>query len=159
MINQIDPIDLSKHIIQYFSEKNTEVNHLKLQKLIYYIDAWHNVYFNKPLIQENFEAWAHGPVVREVWNYYKGGSVLFDPLPVEEYVDIYVDKEQLDLINDVLEEYGDKTGYYLECLTHHEEPWRRARRGYAPGDKCEVIIDKDFAKEFYGDMLYGEKNS
>ncbi|ACV64603.1 prophage ps3 protein 01 [Desulfofarcimen acetoxidans DSM 771] len=159
MLKQINPIDLSRHVIKYVNDKGHEVSHLKLQKLIYYVDAWHNVYFNQPLIEDQFEAWMHGPVVRNIWNYFRDKSVLYDPIKLEEgYFDIseYISSEQLELINDVLDEYGDKTAYYLECLTHSEEPWRRARLGYAPSDKCEAVIYKDLIKQFYGSMLYGK---
>ena len=51
---------------------------------------------------------------------------------------------------DVLDEYGDKTGYYLETLTHSEEPWRIARRR----NKC---IDKNTMKQFYSSRLNAKK--
>lgn len=159
-LREIDPILLSQYIISYLNEKGQEVNHLKLQKLIYYVDAWHNVYFDVPLIKEDFEAWMHGPVVRKVWDYYKGKSVLFTPIrPSDATADLstLISKEQLELINDVLDEYGDKSSYYLECLTHSEEPWKRARHGYGPTDRCEAIITKDSMKQFYKEMLYGQE--
>lgn len=55
----------------YVFARIQRLNHMKLQKLIYYIDAWHLVFFYEPLINENFEAWVHGPVVREVWDFLK----------------------------------------------------------------------------------------
>lgn len=161
-IRQIDPIPLSKYIINFVNTKGYDVNHLKLQKLIYYVDAWHNVYFDVPLLGENFEAWMHGPVVREVWDYFKNRSVLFDPInlngDVVNDLSPYLDSEQLEVINDVLVEYGDKSSYYLECLTHSEDPWRKARRGYAPTDRCEEIIPKDFMKGYYREKLYGQSS-
>ena len=39
------------------------ITQLKLQKLVYYADAWFLANFDEPLIKEDFEAWAHGPVV------------------------------------------------------------------------------------------------
>ena len=59
--------------------------------------------------------------------------------------------EQKDLINDVLDEYGDKTGYYLENLTHEEEPWQKA---WVSAGKT---IDKGLMKSYYGARLDAKK--
>ena len=161
-VRQIGPILLAQYIVDFLNKKGQAVSHLKLQKLIYYIDAWHYVYFDMPMIKEDFQAWMHGPVVREVWDEFKDKSVLFTPIEISsEGVDLstYLMPDQIELINDVLEEYGNKTAYYLECLTHSEEPWRMARRGYAPTERCEVIMSKNFMKEFYGQKLYGKDNT
>lgn len=159
-INQIDPVALSKYILKHVNELGHSVNHLKLQKLLYYCDAWHLVYFDGvPLVNEEFEAWMHGPVLRSVWNYYKDQSVLHDeinPIPFNFEINSILDEEQVEMINDVLEEYGGKSAYYLECLTHDELPWKEARHGYASCDRCDEIISKDTMKTFYSNMLYGE---
>lgn len=155
-LKQISAIDLSKYILKYFSEKNTTINHLKLQKLVYYIDAWHYVLLEKPLIMEDFEAWMHGPVVRALWDYYKNESILSNALILkDEYQLLFVTQEQLEVINDVLDEYGDKTSYYLECLTHEEKPWLMARVGYAASDYCSEVISKEIMKQYYSEKLYG----
>lgn len=159
-IKQVSPIDLSKYVIKYVNNMGHEVNHLKLQKLIYYTDAWHSVFIGKPLIIEDFQAWMHGPVVRTLWDYYKGESILNGVISYrDDPTDLMLDVtfEQMEIINDVLDEYGDKSSYYLECLTHDEYPWQHARRGYAPSDKCTNIIPKEIIKQFYEEKLYGER--
>ena len=159
-IKQIDPTSLSKYIINRVHEMGHSVSHLKLQKLLYYCAAWHMVYFDgKQLISEDFEAWMHGPVIREVWNYYRDESVLYDDIqPVNLGFDIrdILNDEQVEVIDDALEEYGKRSAYYLECLTHDEKPWREARRGYVSSDRCEETISKEIMRKFYGEMLYGE---
>ncbi|KGR90178.1 hypothetical protein CD30_13085 [Ureibacillus massiliensis 4400831 = CIP 108448 = CCUG 49529] len=158
-LQRMDSIILSKYILGYINEMGLEVNHLKLQKLIYYVDAWHMVFLKEPLIDEDFEAWMHGPVVRNVWNYYKEKSILNAVIPSSEEtisLENYLSEEQIQVINDVLDEYGNKTPYYLECLTHEEKPWLTARIGYAPSDRCEERISKNIMKEYYTEKLYGE---
>lgn len=159
IIKQVNPVDLSKYVIKYVNDMGHEVSHLKLQKLIYYIDAWHYVLLEKPIIKENFEAWMHGPVVRQLWNYYKDVSTLNAILVVkdDDRITLDISEEQLEVINDVLDEYGNKSAYYLECLTHEEKPWIAARIGFAPSDKCDRIISKALMKEFYGAKIYGEE--
>ncbi len=40
------------------------MTHLKLQKLIYYVQGFALVILKTPLFNERMEAWPHGPVVR-----------------------------------------------------------------------------------------------
>jgi uncharacterized phage-associated protein len=143
----VNALELSPYIIFYLKRKNISVNHLKLQKLIYYADAWHYVFNNSPLIKEHFEAWQHGPVVRNVWDYYKDKSILYNPIPAPKKANLLVTEDQIQIINDVLDEYGKKTAYYLECLTHEEEPWKRAR------SKANKIIEKNHMKQFYVSLI------
>ena len=152
MSKQVDAIELAKYVIVKMAEKGKKINHLKLQKLLYYVQAWHLVYTNEPLISENFEAWLHGPVVRKVWDYYKKYSVMFDDLPCEEVDNIELTEEQKEIIDDVLDEYGDKTGYYLECLTHVEQPWKEARQ---QGENTPISLSTMI--EYYSRLIDVEK--
>lgn len=151
MNNKLNPIDVSKYIINYLKEKSYPVNHLKLQKLLYYIEAWYTVFTGSNLFEEQIEAWQHGPVIRKVWDYFKNQSILYDNLKISKGFELKASKEQIEIINDVLDEYGDKTGYYLETLTHSEEPWKIARRK-------NKYIDKNTMKQFYSSRLNAKKS-
>ena len=45
---------------------------MKLQKLVYYSQAWSLVWDEKPLFEENVETWANGSVVRDLFDYHRG---------------------------------------------------------------------------------------
>ena len=62
-------------------------------------------------------------------------------------------KGQIELIDDVLEEYGTKTGYHLECLTHSEDPWKEARGDLPPDEKSSARITKTAMRKFYAARL------
>jgi len=145
----VNAIDLSKYVICKLNKKKIKVNHLKLQKLLYYIQVWHIVYADEKIINDDFEAWLHGPVVRSVWDHYKGFSIMLEDLPCESVPDtLHLYDDQEDIIDDVLDEYGDKSGYHLECLTHSEEPWKKAR---AKGEN--TIISQQDIKEYYSKLI------
>lgn len=40
------------------------ITHLKMQKLVYYAQGIHLCYTNKPLFDEEIQAWPHGPVAQ-----------------------------------------------------------------------------------------------
>lgn len=146
---RLDPIETSKYVINYLNKKGYTVNHLKLQKLLYYIEAWYSVFTNESLFGEKIEAWEHGPVIRKVWDYFKKYSILYNQLPIDKNFKLKATSEQIEIINDVLDEYGNKSGYYLECLTHSEKPWQIAKKYGLP-------ISRDIMIEFYRERLNGK---
>ena len=58
-------------VAQYILGKIGPLTTMKLQKLLYYSQAWSLVWDDKPLFAEEFEAWANGPVCRELYNMHK----------------------------------------------------------------------------------------
>lgn len=159
-IQKIDSILLSEYILQ----KGGPMSHLKLQKLLYYIEGFHLAYFDHSLIEDNFEAWLHGPVSRKVYDSLKGYSVLYTAVEYKKeegkdepsaVLPKLVTEDQLEAINDVIEEYGELTASQLENLTHSEAPWIEARRGYNYGNKCHELILKTTMQKAYKTQLYG----
>jgi len=73
MEKHIDSVDLAYYIIN--SKKYTNLSHLKLQKLLYYIQSWHLVFFDKKLFDDDFQAWVHGPVSRKIYDTFKDESI------------------------------------------------------------------------------------
>ena len=47
-------------------DSGDDITHLKLQKLLYYAQAWHLAHTNAPLFNKEIKAWTHGPVVTTV---------------------------------------------------------------------------------------------
>jgi|TARA_R110000796_G_scaffold174394_2_gene291343 uncharacterized phage-associated protein len=143
---------LSGYLLKYFGP----MSHLKLQKLLYYCQAYHLATFNKPLFKEDFEAWVHGPVCRSVYNTLKGKSVLHSDVSYSAY-DFDADKNfkdlvsssQFELVNEVLNSLSKWTGAQLEKATHDEAPWKTARADISPNKHCTNIIDKSGMLSFY----------
>jgi uncharacterized phage-associated protein len=160
-LTKIDSIELSRYLLAKYGG----MSHLKLQKLVYYVEAWHLAYFGESIMDDEFEAWMHGPVSQKIWYKFKDFEFpLHNILTVKavEAPKIIADFEsklisdQKDLISDVLQEYADKSAYYLECLTHSELPWVEARNGCPPDMKCSNKISKKTMRNFYRQALYGE---
>lgn len=161
---KIDSIELAKFILA----KLGGMPHLKLQKLIYYIEAWHLAIFEESIIDDGFEAWMHGPVSAKVWHVFKNDdSPLLSNICIssEEVISIkakvkgVLNGEQLALIDNVLEEYGSLTGYELEGLTHQEWPWCQGRNGIPDDESSTNEISKTTMKNFYRKRLYGTRGT
>lgn len=154
--------EISKYVIAKFDFYGDLLTNKKLQKLLYYIEAWSLVYINS-IIDEDFEAWVHGPVIPDIYHKYKefGYSPIkldYNALKAEEYIskltkENNIRKNQIKLIDSVLKTYGVLSSYELEMLSHSEEPWIKARKNYAPIDNCTEIIDKEAIKTYYKSLL------
>ena len=129
-LQKIDSVVFSDYILKHYGP----MSHLKLQKLIFYCDAYCLAYFDKELVTDQFEAWVHGPVSRKVYNSLKDKSILYSDLIYSkkegEDVDVEFGKltqDQQDLILSVLGDLSKWTGIELEAATHKEKPWLEAR--------------------------------
>jgi uncharacterized phage-associated protein len=154
-MQKLDSVELAKYIL---AKVDQPTNHLKLQKLVYYVEAYHLSYFNESIIDDDFEAWVHGPVVRKVWNRFSNRKTpLYDQIRLDAYESIKVmgavedkiSEEQLDLIENIISTLGKKSGYYLECMTHEELPWKEARKNLPFDVRSSRKISKETMKRFY----------
>jgi len=141
-------------IANYFTctidrDAGDSITHLKLQKLLYYAQAWSMVIFNKSLFEEDFQAWAHGPVLPSIWEGYKEYG--YDAIPICS-CDHDLPKEIAELMEDVKRTYGEKSGKSLERLTHSEWPWIDTRGDLEPEARSNKPIPKDLMKEFYSSL-------
>ncbi|MGY3725034.1 Uncharacterized phage-associated protein [Granulicatella balaenopterae] len=127
----------------------------KLQKLMYYFEAWGQALFSEKMIADTeFEAWVHGPVSPELYREYKGFG--WRDIPQGKNNDEVFSDKVLDLLYSIWATYGDKSANELEALTHIEAPWRNARQGYAETDNCNVKIKAEDMKEYYSSIYIGD---
>lgn len=128
------------------------ITHLKLQKLVYYAQAWSLALRNEELFSEDFEAWAHGPVSPKL--YYRYRQYYYNEIPQIELEEVNgIDADSLELMSAVWNVYGDKTARDLEQRTHEEEPWQAARQGVRAGQPSTHIINKESMRGFYTQLL------
>lgn len=119
---------------------------MKLQKLVYYTQAWSLVWDEAPLFDERIEAWANGPVVPDLYDWHRG-SYLLSTCTRGHADDL--NPEQRETVDAVLEHYGNKSSQWLSDLTHAEEPWKDARVGLAPGERGNCEITHASMMEYY----------
>jgi len=137
-------------VAAYILENQGEMSAMKLQKLVYYSQAWHLVWDEKPLFAERIEAWANGPVVPKLYQVHRGQ---FSVHSWSHGDSSKLTPSQRGSIEAVLKFYGDKTGSWLSELTHREHPWRDARAGLAPGERGQHEITKAALAEYYGGLV------
>lgn len=126
------------------------ITHLKLQKLVYYAQAWHLANFNTPLFLEELQAWTHGPVAPSLWQKYKNHS--WDALPKPTH-QVKIDEQVGAFLRLVYDNYGRFEAKYLEELTHAERPWKETRGQLPLHERCTKPIEKTLMRDFYGEKI------
>lgn len=141
-------------IADYFvySAKHNDsiITNKKIQKLVYYSQAWSLALNDRSLFKDPIEAWVHGPAIRSLYNRYKSygyGNIDEDVkkphfTPIDE-----------SLLNDIWNVYGKYDGDYLELLTHSERPWIDARGRAEASERTEDVITDEALRRFYSSLI------
>jgi uncharacterized phage-associated protein len=153
MNGTMNVLDVAKYIL----EQTGLITAWKLQKLVYYSQAWSLAWDGRALFEDDFEAWANGPVVRALFNVHKG-RLNVDASLFQLGDSGKVDEDARNTIDIVIRDYGKFSGRELSEIAHSERPWKEARKGIPAGEPSENIIDRDTMTDFYLGLLNAEEN-
>ncbi len=136
-------------VAAYILSKQGEMTTWKLQKLVYYAQAWHLVWDGEALFPERIEAWANGPVVRALYEHHKGEFTVKNWRwgKVSQLT-----QDQKDTVDAVLRTYGKESPHTLSQMTHVEPPWRDTRNGLPSGARSTRVITRGAMAEYYGSL-------
>lgn len=138
-------------VAKYIMTRAGEMTAMKLQKLVYYSQAWSLVWDEKPLFEEEIQAWAFGPVVPALYECHRGQfRVTEDSFSGGNPEALTTN--QKDSIDKVLEALQERSGQWLSELTHSEAPWRDARGDLQPTDRCNNVISLASMHEYYSSL-------
>ena len=137
-------------LLQIDPTAGDSISHLKLQKLVYYAQAWSLALRNEPLFRERVEAWAHGPVVPDLYQRFKNcGWQAIDPTSLKTDPLAQLSDGDVEHLDGVWLRYGKFTGRQLEDISHAEAPWIDAYGDTPQHGRCEEEITHDAMKRFY----------
>lgn len=144
----------AEYIIKFFSLNGKQVTNLKLQKLLYFLEAIYMINTNEnKLFDEEFTAWDFGPVSKELYDKYKINGR--DSLPVNENISINPINEEY--IKVLFRLFGGFSAFQLVAVSHGPgSPWDKINRQYNGEIDHNVVIDKLQTKEWFDGIV--EKN-
>jgi uncharacterized phage-associated protein len=137
-------VDVAKYILIEIGETSA----MKLQKLVYYSQAWSLVWDEAPLFDEDIHAWINGPIVPELYGFHKGQFKVTKETFACGNTDA-LDPNQKDSIDKVLEALKEKSGQWLSDSIRIEGPWNDARKGLEPTDRGASVISLASIHEYY----------
>ena len=132
-------------------EKASLIN-LKLQKLLYYVQAWSYGINKKAMFYGEFEAWIHGPVNRAIYERFSPTKYLYSEINIADCrnKDVKFSDEETEFIDFILENYLKYSGAELERLSHNEKPWLETRGNLGVNERCDKIIAPELMMDYYG---------
>lgn len=146
--------DVANFFLAFADDRGEVITNLKLQKLVYYAQAWFLANYGEQLFEGDFQAWVHGPVLPELYYMYKEqGSSPIKPPKSWDDIEQELDPEILDYLKEVAQVYMPSGAYELELMTHQETPWIEARGDLEPDEKCETVIPLDAMRKFYSEKI------
>ena len=112
---------------------------MKLHKLMYFLQRQSYAITGKFIIEEDFEAWIHGPVLPTLRYWFEKNTIIEKPKGFTEE-DIYI-------IDNTIYEYGSYETWYLRNLSHLEQSWINARKNLNENDQSSEKLKKEDIKK------------
>lgn len=138
-------------IAQYILEKHGEMSAIKLQKLVYYCQAWTLAWDGRPLFEDEIQAWANGPVVPSLYEKHRRQLIVKPEQNIGDASQLTA--ADIENVSIVMDEYIDKAPFWLVELTHLEQPWKDARGDCPPGHICTNVIHHADMAEYYSGLI------
>lgn len=139
-----DVLEVARYIIWYCKRKKYSISNLKLQKILYFVQANFLVSIGEPCFEEEIEAWDFGPVVPEVYHEFK----IFGSADIPKFVcpnaDEAILKRDRRLINEIVDQCAQYSASVLVEITHNQAPWCDAYERH-----CNNIIKKKAIKDYF----------
>ena len=118
-----DVKDVAKYFICLADDIDEGISNLKLQKLVYYAQGFYLALIEEPLFEDDIEAWAHGPVVPDLYHDYKefGREVIEPDSRFRPHTRLT--RDEIGHIEDIFDVFGQFSAWKLRNMTHDESPW------------------------------------
>lgn len=147
-----DVLTISRFIINYSNEKKYSISNLRLQKLLYFVQATFLLETNKPCFKEKIIAWDFGPVVIEAYNEFKTSGCLsistvktyneddktlnwWENIKTKTFDDSIIKLEHKTIIKNIIDSLSMYSTQYLTKITHNQQPWKET---YTPNANSEI---------------------
>jgi uncharacterized phage-associated protein len=138
--------EAAEYLISLAHERGEPVNNLKLQRLLYYAQAWHLGLEGTPLFPEKFEAWMTGPLIPALYWAYKPHGIR--PIPEPASVP-GLPQDVARFLTGIADDYLSVGEYELDEMATRETPWRAARVGLDRADPSRNEISEDEMRVFF----------
>lgn len=147
---------VSRYIINYCDEYLGGVSNIRLQKLLYFVQAQFIMDLGIAAFKEEMEAWSFGPVIPEIYRKYKifgrDNIIVNAKSDIKKYLfgcnnelNEEILKEDMNIINKALKATEDVSTAELIRVSHLQDPWKNAYNK----DNPKNIITKESIYEYF----------
>ena len=121
-LNGYSAVEVAKIVMKYSKEHGLEYSNLRVQKLLYFVQAYFIVALKKVCFNESILAWEYGPVVREVYDAIKNEEINLE----EELFTHNISQEDKNIIENLVQNYKNKSTWELVEITYRQDTWVKA---------------------------------
>jgi len=136
-------LEVAKYVINHEHSKGRAITNLRLQKLLYFVQAKVLVETGYPCFDDEMEAWDYGPVVPVVYNAYKQYGNL--PILENQTISELISAETQNYMREILNYFGSTPTFGLVQITHNQTPWIEAKKNGRHSRISAESIRKFFA--------------
>jgi uncharacterized phage-associated protein len=145
------PLAIANSVLEEAWSQDKSLTIMQLLKLVYIAHGWSLGLLNAPLVNEEPEAWQHGPVFPSVYRQFRRfGSAPITELattPFGPLADAKLTPDQRSVISSVVKNYGDMHAFRLSRITHEPDtPWFNT---YDGGRGSSADISNSLIAEHY----------
>lgn len=151
-------LENSYYVIEYFNGNDKEVTNLKIQKLMYFLEAIYMVITKEDhLFDTPFYAWAYGPVSKILYDQYRA----FESYPIElseeeKQLGRNISSENKKYIEVLFKLFGDMKASELVDLTHiKSSPWYELYNKERDSEQVNlnVEVNKIATREWFKEFI------
>lgn len=158
-------LEVARHIVNYSYSSKQYISALKLQKIMYFVQAEFLIFQGRLCFADDIEAWDFGPVVPAVLHeFLRFGSCFIPPVThyfvddknayfgimKVEFLDRTISDEDKAAIDEVVDYFAEYSSVDLTDLTQKQKPWTDA---YCRD--CQNIIPVEAIRSYFAERKSG----
>jgi hypothetical protein len=132
-------------------QANIDMTNRKLEALVYYCYVWNLVINSERLFTTEFIAGVHGPFIEQLHSHLRQTTI--SDLKNKRLSTSALTDIEIDIIEQVVHQYGKFSKIEIVELVQSEEPWLVARGECKMLDYCPNALDDNLIKEYYSKLL------
>tara|TARA_B100000745_G_C20118623_1_gene382971 strand:- start:677 stop:1324 length:648 start_codon:yes stop_codon:yes gene_type:complete len=126
------------------NQEREGITNLKLQKVLYFVQAYYLAKLGHPLFSDKIEAWEYGPVIPTVYRKYRAN--VSNPIILDEDKSTLSEEDKKN-VQKIWETFGGYSASRLVDITHAHSPWKDASQ------TASKVITAKSLREYYTPLL------
>ena len=145
----ITVFDIADWFLVQAKEENIPLEHMKLQKLVYFAYGWYCAFrdYSPPLFEEDIFVWRRGVIVKQLYKEY----IRFGDNPIEivglQAPDLHVNV--IEILEAVWKSYSHISSSLLDSAIHKHSAWRKAQRS----SEWDAVMSPESIKETFKKLI------
>jgi uncharacterized phage-associated protein len=160
-VRAISAKEVTAHVVadwfvNFCQDHGDVITNMRLQRLLYFAQAWHLALEGEPLFPEKIEAWASGPVQPDTYALFSGNGYrpIEAPRPKRRFP-----KKVDQFLFDLMKAYGTLNAFELELQSQRDQPWKDARGALSDVDDAKPLIKNQVMRSFYRKRLNDQQKA